>query len=55
MCKIPHRVPSYKITGDERECVSIGCFELDHATLPTNIFQSIKQHDQVQKNFLGAF
>ncbi|XP_004495763.1 uncharacterized protein [Cicer arietinum] len=34
--RFSHRIPSYKMSGDEREGVPRGCFELDPAALPTN-------------------
>ncbi|KAE9615984.1 putative DnaJ domain-containing protein [Lupinus albus] len=36
--RFSHRVPSYKMTGDEREDVPRGSFELDPAGLPSNLF-----------------
>ncbi|KAL5068679.1 hypothetical protein RYX36_019566 [Vicia faba] len=38
--RFSHQVPSYKMTGDEREGVPKGCFELDPAALPANIFEA---------------
>ncbi|RDX96406.1 DnaJ-like subfamily B member 12, partial [Mucuna pruriens] len=36
--RFSHRIPSYKMTGEEREGVPRGSFELDPAALPTNHF-----------------
>ncbi|KAL2325455.1 hypothetical protein Fmac_024513 [Flemingia macrophylla] len=36
--RFSHRIPSYKMTGNEREGVPIGSFELDPAALPVNLF-----------------
>ncbi|XP_057426795.1 uncharacterized protein LOC130720193 [Lotus japonicus] len=36
--RFSHRIPSYKTTGNEREGVPRGCFELDTAALPTYFF-----------------
>lgn len=38
--RFSHQVPSYKMTGDEKEGVPKGCFELDPAALPANIFEA---------------
>ncbi|KAK7245723.1 hypothetical protein RIF29_40572 [Crotalaria pallida] len=35
--RFSHRVPSFKMTGEEREGVPIGSFELDPASLPQNL------------------
>jgi hypothetical protein len=40
--KFSHQVPSYMMSGDEREDVPKGCFELDTAALPTDIFEAEK-------------
>jgi len=40
--RFSHRVPSYKMSGDERKGVPKGCFELDPAALPTVIFEAEK-------------
>ncbi|OIW13837.1 hypothetical protein TanjilG_31726 [Lupinus angustifolius] len=37
--RFSHRVPSYKMTGNEREGVPKGSFELDPAALPSNLFE----------------
>ncbi|KAK4256970.1 hypothetical protein QN277_006623 [Acacia crassicarpa] len=36
--RFSHRVPSFKMTGDERDCVPCGSFELDPAGLPVDLF-----------------
>ncbi|KEH41511.1 DNAJ heat shock amino-terminal domain protein [Medicago truncatula] len=40
--KFSHRVPSYKMSVDERKDVPKDCFELDTAALPTDIFEAEK-------------
>ncbi|CAN4108663.1 unnamed protein product [Withania somnifera] len=35
--KFSHRIPSFKMNGTEREGVPVGSFELDPASLPTNV------------------
>lgn len=40
--KFSHRVPSYKMSGDERKDVPKDCFELDTAALPADIFEAEK-------------
>ncbi|XP_027367600.1 uncharacterized protein LOC113873604 [Abrus precatorius] len=37
--RFSHRIPSYKMTGNERKGVPRGSFELDPAALHTNIFE----------------
>jgi hypothetical protein len=39
--KFSHQIPSYKMSGDEREGVPSGCFELDPAALP-DVFEAEK-------------
>ncbi|KAK2456438.1 hypothetical protein QL285_003805 [Trifolium repens] len=39
--KFSHQIPSYKMSGDEREGVPRGCFELDPAALP-DVFEAEK-------------
>ncbi|XP_059302862.1 uncharacterized protein LOC132055010 [Lycium ferocissimum] len=34
--KFSHRIPSFRMTGTEKECVPVGSFELDPASLPLN-------------------
>lgn len=36
--RFSHRVPSFKMTGDEREGIPCGSFELDPAGLPVDLF-----------------
>ncbi|CAL5208538.1 unnamed protein product [Lathyrus oleraceus] len=38
--RFSHQIPSYKMSGDEREGVPRGCFELDPAALPVNILEA---------------
>ncbi|KAJ1417079.1 hypothetical protein SESBI_16764 [Sesbania bispinosa] len=38
--RFSHRIPSYKMTGDEREGVPKGSFELDPAGLPNSLFEA---------------
>jgi len=40
------------MSDDEREGVPRCCFELDHVSLPTDIFLLAGHHDQVQNNLL---
>lgn len=40
--RFSHRIPSYKLTGKEREGVPEGSFELDAASLPRDFFESGK-------------
>lgn len=40
LSRFSHRILSYKMSGDEMEDVSRGCFELDHVVLPTDMFPS---------------
>ncbi|KAJ0253106.1 DNAJ heat shock N-terminal domain-containing protein [Hirschfeldia incana] len=37
--RFSHKVPSFKLTGREREGVPPGCFELDTAALPKELFE----------------
>ncbi|TKY52174.1 DnaJ-like subfamily B member 12 [Spatholobus suberectus] len=37
--RFSHQIPSHKMTGNEREGVPRGSFELDPAALPTNLFE----------------
>ncbi|KAF7805158.1 DnaJ like subfamily B member 14 [Senna tora] len=37
--RFSHRIPSFKMTGDEREGVPPGSFELDPAGLPVDLFE----------------
>jgi hypothetical protein len=39
--RFSHQIPSYKMSGDEREGVPSGCFELDPAALP-DVFEAEK-------------
>ncbi|CAH8387051.1 unnamed protein product [Eruca vesicaria subsp. sativa] len=39
MLRFSHKVPSFKLTGSEREGVPPGCFELDTAALPKEMFE----------------
>ncbi|ESQ32269.1 hypothetical protein EUTSA_v10003562mg [Eutrema salsugineum] len=39
MLRFSHKVPSFKMTGKEREGVPPGCFELDTAALPKDMFE----------------
>lgn len=39
MLRFSHKVPSFKMTGKEREGVPPGCFELDTAALPKELFE----------------
>ncbi|XP_017628482.1 uncharacterized protein LOC108471361 [Gossypium arboreum] len=37
--RFSHQIPSAKMTGNEREGVPVGSFELDPASLPTNFYE----------------
>jgi len=50
--RFSHRIPSYKTHNDEQEWIPRGCFELNLSALPTDKFQLIEEHDQVQNNIL---
>ncbi|KAL1214873.1 Chaperone protein dnaJ 49 [Cardamine amara subsp. amara] len=39
MLRFSHKVPSFKMTGKERKGVPPGCFELDTAALPIDLFE----------------
>jgi hypothetical protein len=47
-----HRIPSYKMSSDEHECIPIYYFELNHRALPTEKFQLTEEHDQAQNKIL---
>ncbi|RHN80717.1 putative DnaJ domain-containing protein [Medicago truncatula] len=40
--RFSHQIPSFRMSGDEREGVPRGCFEFDPAALPTEIFEAEK-------------
>ncbi|XP_013612123.1 PREDICTED: uncharacterized protein LOC106318616 [Brassica oleracea var. oleracea] len=48
MLRFSHKVPSFKLTGREREGVPPGCFELDTAALPKEMFQVVKSKVDVE-------
>ncbi|KAA8536925.1 hypothetical protein F0562_029403 [Nyssa sinensis] len=39
LLRFSHRIPSFKMTGLEREGVPVGSFELDPASLPSNLYE----------------
>lgn len=43
--RFSHRVPSYRMTGDEREGVPKGSFELDPASIPMNLEEFVPSED----------
>lgn len=43
--RFSHRVPSYRMTGDEREGVPKGSFELDPASMPMNLEEFVPSED----------
>ncbi|CDY19714.1 BnaA09g03670D [Brassica napus] len=45
--RFSHKVPSFKLTGRERESVPPGCFELDTAALPKDMFEVVKPKVEV--------
>ncbi|GAY63049.1 hypothetical protein CUMW_222480, partial [Citrus unshiu] len=47
MYKFSHQIPSYKMTGKEREGVPVGSFEFDPASLPTSV-NKLDDPDDVQ-------
>ncbi|GER36015.1 DNAJ heat shock N-terminal domain-containing family protein [Striga asiatica] len=55
--KLSHRIPSYKLTGSEKEGVPAGSFELDTASLPLDaddLFYPSKEGMGVEKTGHGA-
>ncbi|AES75760.1 hypothetical protein MTR_6g057790 [Medicago truncatula] len=50
--KFLHRIPSYKLSHDKKECISIHSFELNPTTLPIDKFQLTEEHDQAQNKIL---
>ncbi|CAK7332885.1 unnamed protein product [Dovyalis caffra] len=45
MFRFSHMIPSFKLTGEEREGVPMGSFELDPASLPKKIIESANPED----------
>ncbi|KAF3609601.1 hypothetical protein DY000_02051455 [Brassica cretica] len=47
MLRFSHRVPSYKLTGDEKKGVPAGAFELDPAAIPRDYIEafSVKEEE----------
>ncbi|AES98890.1 hypothetical protein MTR_5g074170 [Medicago truncatula] len=50
--RLSHRIPSYKMSSDVKECIPTHSFELNPTALPTNKFQLTEKHDQAQNNIL---
>ncbi|CDY27812.1 BnaA05g32210D [Brassica napus] len=42
MLRFSHRVPSFKLTGDEEKGVPAGSFELDPAAIPKDCLEPLK-------------
>ncbi|KAI3876324.1 hypothetical protein MKX03_032922, partial [Papaver bracteatum] len=49
-----HMVPSFRMTGSEREDVPEGYFELDPASLPTSIFEEVTDNVAVAEGVLAS-
>ena len=50
--KFSHRIPSYKMSRNLKDCIPIHSFELNPTALPTGKFQLTEDHDQTQNNIL---
>ncbi|XVF42546.1 hypothetical protein PTKIN_Ptkin01aG0372100 [Pterospermum kingtungense] len=48
--RFSHRIPSFRMTGNEREGVPVGSFELDPASLPTNLDELVDPGDMKLRN-----
>ncbi|XP_039065543.1 uncharacterized protein LOC120210974 [Hibiscus syriacus] len=48
--RFSHRVPSLRMTGNEREDIPVGSFELDPASLPTYLFELVDSGDMKPSN-----
>ncbi|KAL1211664.1 hypothetical protein V5N11_023663 [Cardamine amara subsp. amara] len=53
MLRFSHRVPSFKMSGDEKEGVPAGSFELDPAAVPQACFNAAKDQDEDYAIYLG--
>ncbi|XP_024015475.1 LOW QUALITY PROTEIN: trichohyalin [Eutrema salsugineum] len=47
MLRFSHRVPSFKLTGDEKERVPAGSFELDPAAVPRDCLKAAKVKEEM--------
>ncbi|KAG6522879.1 uncharacterized protein LOC122053272 [Zingiber officinale] len=50
--KFSHKIPSYRLTGKEKEGIPQGCLELDPASLPlnfSNTFPSVSLTERIEK------
>jgi len=52
LCRLSHRIPSFKMSHHRKECIQTGWFELNLTALPTDKFQLTEEHDQAQRNQL---
>ena len=50
--RFSHRIPSYKMSRNVKECIPIHFFELNPTALPTDKFPLIEENDQAQNNIL---
>ncbi|KAE8718624.1 Bifunctional 3-dehydroquinate dehydratase/shikimate dehydrogenase isoform 1 [Hibiscus syriacus] len=48
--RFAHQVPSFRMTGNEREGIPVGSFELDPAALPTYLFELVDSGDMKLSN-----
>ncbi|XP_039003437.1 uncharacterized protein LOC120130222 [Hibiscus syriacus] len=48
--RFSHRVPSFRMTGNERKDIPVGSFELDPASLPTYLFELVDSGDMKPSN-----
>ncbi|KAG5240877.1 DNAJ heat shock N-terminal domain-containing protein [Salix suchowensis] len=46
--RFSHMIPSFKLTGDEREAVPKGSLELDPASLPTKVLETANPEDFIE-------
>jgi len=52
--RFSHRIPSYRMSRNVKECILIHSFELNPTALSTDKFQLTEEHDQAQNNILEA-
>lgn len=54
LLRFSHRIPSYRMTGQEREGVPAGSFELDPASLPSDFREGIHEKTKVEVKPMAA-